>query len=169
MEKKYTVFRYIAYGLEIIILFVIQTTPFLLPEILGGRPLLLIPAALTIAFLEKEIPAMFFGLACGLLMDLGYSDNAGFYTFALVLICFALGMIFRDYMVVSFLNATAFTSVVTVTLVCLFFLFYYIIPGKGNVLCYFAQHCISQIIYTILCGMALYFLNRALHRNLRDI
>ena len=71
MEKKYTVFRYLAYSLEILIIYIVQGTPFFLPEILGGRPVLLIPVALTIAFYENEIPAMFFGLACGSLIDIG--------------------------------------------------------------------------------------------------
>lgn len=168
MNTRYTAFRYVAYGLELLLLFILQSTPRLIPEILGGKPLLLLPAVLTIAFLEDSIPAMFFGLAGGILLDLGYSDNIGFYAFLLTIICYAVSLVFRDYMVVSFLNATAFTAAITTVLVCVYFLFFFIFAGRENSLLYFAQHYISRIILTILCGMPLYLLNKFLYRNLRD-
>ena len=168
MNTRYTAFRYVAYGLELLLLFILQSTPHLFPELFGGKPLLLLPAALTIAFLEDNIPAMFFGLAGGVLLDLGYGDNIGFYAFLLTIICFAVSLIFRDYMVVSFLNATAFTAAITAVLVCVYFLFFFIFAGRENSLLYFAQHYISRIILPILCGMPLYLLNKFLYRNLRD-
>ncbi len=168
MNTRYTVFRYVAYGLELLLLFILQSTPRLIPEIFGGKPLLLLPAVLTIAYLEDSLPAMFFGLAGGVLLDLGYSDNIGYYSFLLTVICFALSLIFRDYMVVSFFNATAFTAVITTVLVCVYFLFFFIFAGRENSMFYFVQHYISRIIFTILCGMPLYLLNKFIYRNLRD-
>ena len=168
MDKKFTVVRYFAYGMEILLLFILQSTPNLIPELFGGKPLLLIPAAITIALFEPEIPAMFFGISSGILLDLGYGDNIGFYTVTLGVICFLLGWIFRDYMVVSFLNATAFTTVITTGLICLYFLFFYIFAGKGEAGFYFVNHYISKIVYTFLCGVILYFLNKAIFRSLLD-
>lgn len=168
MDRRFTAFRYLAYALELLLLFVLQSTPYLMPEILGGKPLLLIPAAMTIAFMEEQIPAMFFGLACGLMLDLGYSDNLGFYTILLTLICFMVGVVFREYMVVSFLNAMAFTSAVTIGLVLLSYLFFYTVLGKGDFM-YFVSHYISRIIYTIAVTPLLYLLNKFLYKNLRDI
>lgn len=168
MNTRYTAIRYTAFGLELLLLFVLQSTPYLLPEVFGGKPLLLLPAVLTIAFLEDSIPAMFFGLAGGVLIDFGYSDNIGFYVFLLTIICFVLSLIFRDYMVVSFLNATAFTAAITSVLMCVYFLFFFIFAGRENALIYFAQHYISRIILTILWGMPLYLLNKFIYKNLRD-
>lgn len=168
MDKKFTVVRYIAYGLEILLLFILQATPNLLPEVFGGKPLLLIPAALTIAFFEPEIPAMFFGIACGVLLDFGYGDNIGYYTVMLGIICFILGWIFRDYMVVSFLNATAFSAVIIAGLICLNFLFFYLFAGKDEPGLYFVSHYISRAVYTFLCGIILYFINKGLFRSLLD-
>lgn len=168
MDKKFTVVRYIAFGLEILLLFIIQSTPNLIPEVMGGQPLLLIPAALTIAYFEPEIPAMFFGLSCGILLDLGCGDNLGYYTVLLGVICFLLGWIFRDYMVVSFLNATAFSAVIITVLICVNFLFFYIFAGKDEPGMYFLNHYVSKIIYTVLCGVILYFVNKGLFRSLLD-
>ncbi|MCR5653448.1 MAG: hypothetical protein K6F88_06575 [Ruminococcus sp.] len=169
MDRRYTVFRYIAYSLELLLLFILQTTPRLLPEIFGSKPLLLIPAAITISFFESEIPAMFFGLASGLCLDLGYSDNIGFFTVTLTISCFFIGLIFRDYLVISFLNALAFNAMFCAGLIILFFLFSYVFAGKGDVLYYFSHHYISRIIYTFICGILLYFLNKFLYKSLRDI
>lgn len=168
MNTRYTAFRYIAFGLELLLLFILQSTPRLMPEIFGGKPLLLLPAVLSIAFFEESIPAMLFGLAGGVLLDLGYSDNIGFYTILLTLICFGLSLIFRDFMVVSFRNATAFISAITTVLVCVYFLFFFIFAGRENALVYFAQHYISRIIYTIICGILIYLLNKFIYKNLRD-
>lgn len=169
MDRRYTVFRYIAYSLELLLLFILQTTPRLMPELFGSKPLLLIPAVITIALLENEIPAMFFGLAGGLLLDFGYSDNIGFFTITLTLSCFFIGLVFRDYLVISFVNATVFNAIFSSGLILLFFLFSYIFAGKGDVWYYFTHHIISRIVYTFVCGIILYFLNKFLFKNLRDI
>lgn len=166
MEKKYRVFRYIAYGLEILILYVVQGTPFLTPEICGGRPVLLIPAALTIAFFEDEITAMYFGLACGVLLDLGTGGNPGFYTVTLALSAFVIGSVFRDYMVVNFLNALAFCAAFSGGLIALHFLFFYIFAGKDGGGYYFVNHYISRIVYTVALSPLFYFLNKSLFRGL---
>lgn len=168
MDKKFTVVRYFAFGIEILILFILQSTPNLIPEVFGGRPLLLISAAITIAYFEPEIPAMFFGIACGVLLDLGGGDNIGYYTIMLGVICFLLGWIFRDYMVISFFNATAFSAVIITGVICINFLFFYIFAGKGEAGMYFVQHYISRIVYTFLCGIVLYFINKGLFRSLLD-
>ncbi len=168
MDRRYTVFRYFAYSLELLLLFILQTTPRLMPEILGSKPLLLIPAVITIAFFENEIPAMFFGLAGGIMLDLGYSDNIGFFTFTLTLSCFFIGLVFRDYLVISFFNALAFNAIFCSGLILLFFIFSYIFAGKGDILFYFSRHYISRIIYTFVCGIILYFLNSFLYKSLRD-
>ena len=168
MDRRYTVFRYFAYSLELLLLFILQTTPRLMPEILGSKPLLLLPAVITIAFFEYEIPAMFFGLAGGIMLDLGYSDNIGFFAVTLTLSCFFIGLVFRDYLVISFFNALAFNAIFCSGLILLFFLFGYVFAGKGDILFYFSRHYISRIVYTFVCGIILYFLNRFLYKSLRD-
>ncbi|HCB90399.1 MAG TPA: rod shape-determining protein MreD, partial [Ruminococcaceae bacterium] len=51
----------LGYSIEILVLFVLQETPGLIPEIGGARPVMLIPAAVCIAMFESETPAMAFG------------------------------------------------------------------------------------------------------------
>ena len=56
------VIRCLAYTLELLVLFMLQETPGLLPPIYGVRPVLLLPAVIAIALFEEEIPAMAFGI-----------------------------------------------------------------------------------------------------------
>ena len=59
--------RYLAYTLELLVLFMLQETPGLLPTIFGSRPLLVLPAVLTIALFEKELPAMIEAVIIGII------------------------------------------------------------------------------------------------------
>lgn len=167
MENRYKVVRYVAFGLELILLFVLQSTPNLMPEILGGKPLLLLPAAVTISFFEPERPAAAFGIACGALLDIASGGTPGFFTVCLAIVCFTVSSVFRDYMVVSFLNALAFVAAVSAGMIILQFLIFYVFTGKPDALWYFAHHYLARIIYTIIMGYLLYFLNKWLHRSLR--
>lgn len=168
MEKKYTAFRYIAYSLEILLIYVIGGSGLVLPELFGGRPMLLISAALTIAFFENELPSMFFGIASGALIDIGTDGNIGFFTFALGFSCFVIGNIFRDYMVVSFLNSLAFCGGFILGLIVLKFIIKYGINGFNNSGYYFLHHYVARIVYTFVLSPLLYWLNKGLYRNLRD-
>lgn len=168
MERRYKIFRYVAYSLEILLLFILQTTPFLLPEIGGSKPILLIPTALTIAFFEEEIPALFFGLSCGVILDLSVSNNIGYYAFTLTLISFIVSQIFRDYMVVNFLNSLAFSGIFVTLIILVYFLLFYVGAGKSEAGYYFVHHYISRVIYTIATAPMLYGINRFLYKNLRD-
>ena len=77
--------------------------------------------------------------------------------------------LFRDYLVISFFNAVIFVAVFCTTLLVLFFMLTYVFAGKGDIFYYFSHHIISRIIYTFVCGLLLYFLNKFLYKNLRDI
>ena len=44
--------RYVLYAVEILLLFLLQDTPGLLPQIMGVKPLPVLSAALTIAMVE---------------------------------------------------------------------------------------------------------------------
>ena len=68
------VIRYIVYTLAVFLLFFIGDTPYLVPRLWGAAPALMLSAAVGIALSgEKELPAMAFGVLCGLLMDFSRS------------------------------------------------------------------------------------------------
>lgn len=54
--------RWALYAVQLLLLFVLQETPGLLPPVMGAKPMLILAAALTIAMVEDCVPAMAFGI-----------------------------------------------------------------------------------------------------------
>ena len=167
MEGKIKILRYFTYALEIVILYVLSGIPGFLPAINGVKPLLILPVAITIAVFEKEIPAMAFGLACGALCDIGYSDTIGFYTISLTILCFFFGYCARNFFVTNFSNAMAIGFTTIPILISLYFLFFVngTVPHAGDL---FLRHYIIRILYTAVFLPPLFFLNRLLHTSMSD-
>lgn len=87
-RKKWA--RYALYALEILLLFVLQETPGLLPHMMGAKPVLILAAALTIAMVEDCVPAMAFGVFAGLLVDFGGGAPLGYHALVFAVLCFFL-------------------------------------------------------------------------------
>lgn len=162
MDGKLKNLRFITYAIEIILLYVISGIPGFLPSILGVKPILLLPVAVTIAVFEKEVPAMAYGLACGALCDIGFTDKIGFYTIALTLLCFAFGYCARNFFVTNFANAMAIGGTTVVVLLCLHFLIFYTGSDFADPSAHFMRHYLIKILYTALFLPPLFFLNRLL-------
>lgn len=168
MEKRRNFLRYLAYSLEIIILYILASTPHLLPEIFGSKPVILLPVALSIAVFESETVAMSFGFVCGVLTDVGFSGKIGFYTVVLTLLCFAIGYCARNFFVTNLLNASIIGIVSIAVLILVHFWLNVSladIPDAGK---YFVSHYISRIIYTGAFFVPLYFLSRLLCSTMKN-
>ncbi|MGN1132549.1 MAG: rod shape-determining protein MreD [Ruminococcus sp.] len=168
MDRKYTVLRYISYGLEILIFYIIQGVPDLIPQVLGGKPLLLIPVALTIACFENEVPAMAFGVACGAMMDLGVGTHLGFYTIALAIVCFFIGYFAENYFNTKLLIVLFISVIMIPVLISLNFVINYILAGYANSGYYFVHHIIATMAYTFVTVPVFYGINRVLSRGFND-
>lgn len=82
--------RYLLYAAELLLLFVLQETPGLLPFIMGAKPLFVLAAALSIAMVEECVPAMAFGIFSGLLADFGGGVPLGYHALVFAVLCFFL-------------------------------------------------------------------------------
>lgn len=162
MTGHLKVLRYIAYSIEIILLYVLSGIPGFLPAILGTKPMLLLCVAITIAVFENEITAMAFGLVCGALSDIGSSDRIGFYTIALTILCFFVGYCARNFFVTNFANAMAIGAATVFALICLYFLLFRAgsTPEAGA---HFLRHYLIRIVYTAVFLPILFWLNKLLH------
>lgn len=161
MEKRFKIFRYFAYTIEIIILFVLQETPELIPNLFGARPVLLIPAALSIALFESETAAMVFGLFCGLLVDFGFGNMLGFHGLLLAAMCYIIGLMILNLLRTNFVTAI---FVAVVALAIIFFLqwfFFYVCFGYSDSGYALLTHYLPKYGYTLLLMPLAYFFNRA--------
>lgn len=165
-EKTAAVFRYLAYTIEIILMYILSTTPRLLPQLFGAKPCLLLCIAVTIAIFEREIPSMIFGIVCGILIDLGYSNAIGVFTITLTLLCFVIGYAANNLIRASFLNFLICSLAVTVSVFMLYFLFEYVLKGYPEPWVYFTNTLISRMAQTFVCSILFYFINRFFYRVL---
>ncbi len=161
------IIRYLAYTLELLVLFMIQETPGLLPSIFGARPVLIFPAVITMAMFEEEIPAMAFGIVGGLFCDFGLSGTLGFHALVLAVLCFFVSLLVRVYLQVNAVTAVI-TGLWTIGLtVCAqwFFLYYFshTMPGYA-----FTHHYLPKYFYTMIFMPLVYLLNRGLYRTVRS-
>ena len=161
-------FRYLAYSIEILVFFVLGSTPSLLPEIFGATPCILVALALTIAVFGNEVPAMIFGVACGMLTDLGFSNSIGLFTISLAIVCFILGFCANNFIAANFYNVMLTAVIVIMALLSLHFVFAFVIKGYDNAGVYFVNHYISRIVQTILCTIVFYFVNKFVYETLCD-
>ena len=153
--------RYLAYTLELLVLFMLQETPGLLPAIYGVRPVLVLPAGLAIAMFEEETPAMAFGIAAGLFCDFGYSGVLGFHGLLLGVLGYFLSMLVRTRMQVNWVTALL-TGILALGRVIgaqwlFFYYFRYSMPGYA-----FRHHYLPKYLYTLLFVPLVYLLNRGL-------
>ena len=158
--------RYLAYTLEILVLFMVQETPGLLPSVLGVRPVLLFPAVMAIAMFETEVPALAFGMMGGLFCDFGFSGMLGFHALVLGVLCFFISLLVRVYLQSNIATALL-TGIVGIGLtVCLqwFFLYFFRYSHPSYA---FTHHYLPKYLYTLLFLPLVYFLNRGLSQALR--
>ena len=157
--------RYLAYVLELLVLFMLQETPGLLPSIFGARPVLLFPAVVAIAMLEPEVPALLFGVVGGLFCDFGLSGMLGFHALVLGVLCFFISLLVRVYFQVNIATAIL-TGVWSIGLtVCLQWLFLYFFQYSYPAYA-LTHHYLPKYFYTLLFLPLLYLLNRGLSQAL---
>lgn len=168
MMKKMIFYRYLFYSIEILVLFVLGTTPNLFPEFFGSKACLLVSVAIAISVFEHELPSMFFGLACGVLTDLGYSNSIGTFAIGLTIICFILGFCANNFITTNFYNVMLASILIIAALISLHFLFYYVFAGYENAGVYYVNHYISRIVQTFIFTIPIYFMNRFVYTTLCD-
>lgn len=165
-ERSNSFFRYLAYALELILTFILCTTPGILPEIFGAKPALVVCVALTAAVFEREIPAMIIGLAAGVLTDLGYTDSIGIFAISLTIICFIVGYAVNNLIVAKFFNYLLYAFVAVGLLFMIYFLVIFVIPGVQDMWSYFTAHIISRMVQTFLYSIPFYFINHFIYSTL---
>ena len=161
MKARYKILRCLAYFLEILALYVLQMTPGLVPSVFGVTPLLVIPAALTVAVLEDEVTGLAFGIFAGLLVDFGMGDMLGFHALFFGRCLLPVGdtghQSGEDH---SVYGHVALFLAVPVPLFAAIRLFYlipgYDIPGRA-----YLRYYLPRMAYTWIVTPIFYFINRA--------
>ncbi len=160
--RKYRVIRYLAYTIEIVVLFVLQETPGLIPAVGGARPILLIPAVLAVAMFEDRTPALFFGLLSGLLIDFGAGSILGFHGLLLSAACFIVSAVTTDLFQTNFLTSMLVSVITSACVMILQWACFYVLYGYEYPLYALTVHYIPMYLYTAALMPVTYYFNRAL-------
>ena len=160
-------FRYFSYCLEILVLFMLQETPGLIPEAFGQRPVFLIPAVLCIALFENELPAMAFGALAGLLIDSGISGVLGFHGLMLAVCCYFISAMAANLIRTNFLTALLVCAVGSTLVMVLQWVFYFWLAGYEFPDYAFVNYYLPRLAYTSIWTPVTYYFNRALALFLR--
>lgn len=161
-KTKRDITRYIAYSLEFLLLYILQNTPWLMPEILGARPIFIIPAAISIAMYEPEVPSMFIGLISGLLIDFAGGGLLGFFALFLSVFCYFTAQLCETYIQTNFITGMIVCSAACVAILLLHWLFMYVLFGYPYAGYTLVRHYLTKILYTLIFVPFLFFINKKL-------
>lgn len=162
MPDKFKIIRYFAYTVEILVLFVVQQTPGLLPELFGARPVPVLAAAISIAMFESETAGMSFGLLSGLLVDLGMGNTLGFHALFMAIFCYAVGVMAKNLLHTNLITALLLGASILAVLFFFQWVFYYVLDSHADEIWYtFSRHYFPRFVYTWAFMPLVYLFNRA--------
>lgn len=165
MKSNRVFFLYLAFGLEIILLWTLQSTPKLLPELFGAKPFFLLAAALSFSVCVKTAPAVILGAVCGLLADISSGGTVGYFAFAFTVVCFAQAQLLDAYINRNLLSATVLSLGSTAAVMGLHFLIFYIFGGIADSSALFVSRWLPRMAWTAAAFFPLLLINRFLART----
>ena len=159
-KTKGAVPRRILIAVELLIIAAFNNYIGLMPEIFGGRPLLLTAAALSVSACADTPTAIISCALCGAFTDVFSSGGIGFYAIALSLCGYAIPELLSKKLNPNFYSALLLifsASVVTITARYAVNAFTY---GFADSAVLYLYHGLSKIVLTFTATVPLYFLNR---------
>ena len=154
------IIRISIYAVELLLLYVLETTRGLIPEFSGTRPLLLVCAAMMIALFEGDVTGMCFGIAAGLLIDMGGSDILGFHALILGLLGYAIGSMTMELFKTNLLVAMLSMMVIIPAVCLLEWLFGYVLAGYNGAAYVLKTHYMPKMLSTYFVTPLFYAVNR---------
>lgn len=162
--------KWVVYALLLLLFYVLQTTPLFL-QILGIKPVLIVPFIVCLALFESEAAAAIFGIFGGLLWDLSSGRVFGFHAIILMCCCVCIALLVMYLMRNNLWNAIFFIFCVMLLEGALEYLFFYVIWSYENSQIVFLVYTLPTILYTTVTGVPIYYLMKKtatrFNKNLR--
>lgn len=159
--------KWVIYGIEIFLVYVLQSTPALIPEIFGEKPLSVVMCAVSIALFEGNVTGMWFGLGAGLLIDTGSTGPFGFYGLVLLSICFACGTLVM-YLMRNNVMTSLILGFAAAVLASLAQWIFFAHSGSENILFFITDILLPRCVYSTAIMPLFYYFNRAITTRLYD-
>lgn len=161
--------RNIIYAIFAILITAIQTTILDYIGILGVKPNLLLTLVVAVALLSGPLDGGIIGLWCGVLFDIvgygGFGFHAIFYLYTGVVIGVLSRRYFRDNILLNMLICLASS----IALELLYFIFSFLIWGKGGFTGLIILKILILGIYTALFSIPIYLLVKKVCKKARSV
>ncbi|HIT07954.1 MAG TPA: hypothetical protein IAB55_02570 [Candidatus Merdivicinus faecavium] len=159
--------KWVCYSLLLLLCFGLQSSPALL-RIGDIKPVLIIPAAISVALFENEAGSGGFGLAAGLLWDLSAGKLFGFYGMVLMICCVCVSLLSMYFVKVNVTNSLLMTAASGFICTLWNFVFYYLIWGYEGV-----GQCLLRLLlvllYTVAATAPVYYLTRLISTRFNPV
>lgn len=165
MNSRHPILRGLFFALEVLLLWLLQSTPRLLPEVFGAKPVLLLALALAISVCVAPVPAVIWGAVCGAAADLAAGGTVGYFTIVCTLVCFVQASVLGTYINRNWFTAAVLSFGSVAVVLGLYFVMQWLFRGvpDGGVL--FVQHYVPRMAYTAAAFVPVYILNRILTKH----
>ena len=150
------IIRGIAVLIQILLLYLMQTSVFTSFALAGVVPDLLLIPVVAIAFTRGSNKGMVTGFVCGLMIDLTYSSFLGLFALMYMFIGFLTGFANKIYDENDYTSPVILVSVSELLYNLLYYVFFYFLNGKLNFGFYLYRFMIPKVIYTVLISLLLY-------------
>lgn len=148
--------KYFLYGVIILLLFILQSTPGFM-QFYGVKPMLVIPAAICIAIYEGEFIGAILGAFGGMLCDMSAYTFFGFFSITLFLYCIATGLFIIYLMKNDLKSGVILCSAYLFAIGLIEFIFYYALWGyEGSHIILFASVLPRAVYSTALVPIFYY-------------
>ena len=155
--------------LFILLAFTIQNCVFPLLPFLAATPNLLLILTFSFGFINGREAGMIYGILSGLLLDLFYSGPFGFYTLIYIFIGYFNGSFTRYYyedyitlpLILSIFNSLWYSMYI--------YVFRFLIRGRLNLLYYFRELMLPEMIFTAVTTLLIYRLFLSASRRVDDM
>lgn len=162
--RRMTRLRYLLLAVILLLLFVLESLPHLIPSFYLGMPLMVIPMVCVIGLYEKETAGALFGLFTGMMLDC-YSVQGGIYsTVVLFLLGGICGFLGRFIMTENFLSALSLSAgTLLIYLLGKWIVFGLILSANIDPQ-YLLLYSLPTFVYSLLFTVPLFWLVRVIHR-----
>lgn len=162
--------RLIIYIIEILLLFLIQSSMYDYIALANIMPNLLLILVVATGHMRGRTPGLMMGLFSGLLVDLMYGSYViGLYALLYLVIGYLAGMTNRFYSKDDFTLPIAIIAVCNFLYGFFYYVFEFLLRGRLDILYYLRRIILPEIIYTVAVSVFLYkllhMINSRLERN----
>lgn len=158
-NNKAKYIRYAIYGAVMVMVVFLQNSRGALPEIMGGRAMLLLPFIVAVSMHEREISAAVFGAAGGALLDVS-SVNDGFNTLVIMVIAVVCSLFISRIMQNNIVTALVLNSGAVVVYYVLYIFVNLLLSGTPVTSRILSGFYLPSLVYTVVFVPLFYFIVR---------